>query len=682
MLVIPSEARNLARPQKQSKIPRFAQNDTAWNDAVVFMLSGEPKAHDIHAQNDKRRAQDDSLHPICYPKNVLNILKSSHKATLLGLLALLLAAVIGLQWTNDSGQLASLFRSRRAQRAEDDQLVDQRPLETAHTLAAEAATRSERKVAAEALLAADHEVDLAFASALEAAQRSPQAQSAAAKAAAARIQRLEARVADGQSKVQQLTAKAAAAKGGEQDRYQKQLELAQAGLALDQDGLADAKEDLARAGGDTYARIQRLLKEHQAAEHATGNAQTAPAAPSPGPPGALIPRWSTWRLLSSEQAELIQAQQDAAQQAAALSRTHDALKSRLQSAQAQRRSQAEQAASLLESKQKAGPDSAEIAKAAVESLHSLSSDQKELASLDERIQDLQRLSTIYGEWNTLVSARARAYLHRVILSLFWIVVVLLAVFLVARLFDHLFDRLTSDLRQLLTLRAVARFAIQTVGLLMILFLILGIPNQLSTILGLAGAGLTVALQDFIIAFLGWFVLMGRHGIRVGDWVEIDGVSGEVIEIGLLRTLLLEVGNWNDSGHPTGRQVAFLNKFAVSGHYFNFSTSGQWLWDQLQVSIPPGEDPYPALEKIQAAVEKETADDFKQAEQEWQRVTRHCGVKQFSAAPALHMKPSGQGVEVVIHYITRAKERSQVRSRLNHALAQLLSQKAPAPSLST
>ena len=58
------------------------------------------------------------------------------------------------------------------------------------------------------------------------------------------------------------------------------------------------------------------------------------------------------------------------------------------------------------------------------------------------------------------------------------------------------------------------------------------------------------LQDFILGCLGWFALVGKNGIRLGDWVEIEGVSGEVVEIGLLHTVLLETGNLAE-GHPTG-----------------------------------------------------------------------------------------------------------------------------------
>src|SRR5919197_2701678 len=144
-------------------------------------------------------------------------------------------------------------------------------------------------------------------------------------------------------------------------------------------------------------------------------------------------------------------------------------------------------------------------------------------------------------------------------------------------------------------RFVARFAVQVVALGLILLVIFGAPNQASTLLGLAGAGLTVALKDFIVAFFGWFVLMGKNGSRVGEWVEINGIGGEVVEVGVLRTVLLETGGGNEAGHPTGRKVVFVNSFAIEGHYFNFSTTGQWLWDELELSIPPDKDPYTVID---------------------------------------------------------------------------------------
>jgi small-conductance mechanosensitive channel len=165
------------------------------------------------------------------------------------------------------------------------------------------------------------------------------------------------------------------------------------------------------------------------------------------------------------------------------------------------------------------------------------------------------------------------------------------------------------------------------------------------------------------------VLMGRNGIRVGDWVEINGVVGEVIEIGLLRTVLLETGNWTDTGHPTGRKVAFVNSYAIEGHYFNFSTAGQWLWDELQVEVAQGENPYPLVEKIQHLVEEETRASVAQAEQEWQKSAGYR--KSLTVSPAIHLRPTAAGVEMQIRYITSANERYATRSKLYEKIVALL-----------
>ncbi len=215
---------------------------------------------------------------------------------------------------------------------------------------------------------------------------------------------------------------------------------------------------------------------------------------------------------------------------------------------------------------------------------------------------------------------------------------------------------------------------RTAGAIVILLVIFGVPAQMATVLALAGAGLTVALKDFIVGFFGWFVLMGKNGIRHGDWVEINGVSGEVVEIGLFHTVLLETGNWNDSGHPTGRRVTFVNSYAIEGHYFNFSTSGQWLWDELEVAVPVDRDPYPVVEEIQKIVTKETEANAQLAEQEWEEMRNTRGTGDFSAGPAISVRPASPGFEILVRYVTRASERHQQRSKLYFDIVELLRRK--------
>jgi small-conductance mechanosensitive channel len=372
--------------------------------------------------------------------------------------------------------------------------------------------------------------------------------------------------------------------------------------------------------------------------------------------------------LRDKRAHIESARREAQEIRNSLLAQHEALQRRVHEEKPQREETKQQAAQLRKGAA-AGTTSKEDKATAVNSLKHFSSDQKLVSDFDKRIRDQQELQQIYGSWLEVTASQQRAVLHLMLRSLLWILLVVVLVYFGSLVVDRVYTLAAAGKKHLLTLRAVIRFALQAVGVLLIVFVILGVPAQMPTILGLAGAGLTVALKDFIVGFFGWFVLMGRNGIRVGDWVEINGVVGEVIEIGLLRTVLLETGNWTDTGHPTGRKVAFVNSFAIEGHYFNFSTAGQWLWDELQVEVAQAENPYPLVEKIQHLVEEETRASVAQAEQEWQKSAGYR--KSLTASPAIHLRPTAAGVEMQIRYITSANERYATRSKLYEKIVALL-----------
>jgi small-conductance mechanosensitive channel len=268
-----------------------------------------------------------------------------------------------------------------------------------------------------------------------------------------------------------------------------------------------------------------------------------------------------------------------------------------------------------------------------------------------------------------MQARRQAVLHLLLISLAKILGILLAAILAIMAIRRLFR--LADRHRLHQGQVIAAVAVQFMAVLFILLVMFGPPSQLSTIIGLTTAGLTVVLGNIIVSFFGWFALMGKNGIRVGDWVEINGVGGEVIEIGLLKTVLLESGNLTDTGHPTGRQVAFSNSFAMNGHYFNFSTAGQWLWDELEVTLPATEDAYVLAEDIRKLVEQEREADFAQAAQDWERVTSRYGTRSFSAKPTVNLRPSGNGLKVIVRYITHAPQQYAVKSRLFQLIVDLL-----------
>src|SRR5579864_8563197 len=182
--------------------------------------------------------------------------RSHQKPVFVVLLALLIAAAIGLALT--SGGIAPTVALKHGpEKAEQAKLVDQRPLQTARNLAAVAATPAERELAQEAARLADHEVDLAFASALREAAQHPAPVSPQARQLEAKVKKLQAKVAaeqDSINKLGQLTAKASDA---EKVRLEQQQQLVGAQLELDKDELEDAQNDLTRAGGNPVGNLER-----------------------------------------------------------------------------------------------------------------------------------------------------------------------------------------------------------------------------------------------------------------------------------------------------------------------------------------------------------------------------------------------------------------------------------------
>jgi small-conductance mechanosensitive channel len=556
--------------------------------------------------------------------------------------------------------------------------VDQTPIITAQKLAKMPTTEEELPFAQEALRIADHDMDVAFAAAKREIEDHPVPLSAEAKQIQARLKQAEDELDADNAQVARLTAEAAKSSTARADELHDQLVLATANQQEHQDAVDDAKEDLARAGGDPNSRIEALNQEHDASSKAIDNLKIEAAAAVQQ--RGLIHRFSEWSALHQKQIFLWEAKQQAESAAASFSAKHNALDAQLR---AEKKSASASGGPAGTGKAGAGSSPSKLSRedsaALVTAAKQRASAQKRLASLDKRIENEKELTNNYGQWIGVVAASQRVVLHAALIGL----TIILGILLIGVFFDNWLERLLGklslDRRQVETLRTVTRVGVQVFAVLFILLVIFGPPQQLGTFLGLAGAGLTVALKDFIVGFLGWFVLMGKNGIRLGDWVEINGVTGEVVELGMFHTVLLETGNWTDSGHPTGRRVTFTNSFAIEGHYFNFSTSGQWLWDELQVVLPLGQDPYPLIDALQKKVVEATANATKQAEQEWKNAASSRDMKALSAAPAINVKPVVGGVEIAVRYITRAHERYQLRAKLYQAAVDLLGGKnVPVP----
>src|SRR5262245_3431950 len=546
-------------------------------------------------------------------------------------------------------------------------IVDQRPWQTAATLAALAQSAEEKELEREAERLADHEVDQAFSQSLRQASLDKPRLSSKALQLQQRIIELEKTIKSDEALIASLsgasgTKTVTASNAGE-------LEVAKSQFGLDQNELSDLREQLAHETGDQRIKLQQELKARQAAikqynenvSRTTGQNAVAAAEQYK----TLAQQAATWRSLSNRKGLVAQAEQLAKADVAALAGDQARLKAEITS----------------DSDKAAGESSSDR----IDRLERMAVRQNIQAILSDRLGTQQQLASLYARWGEQVKIQRNIVVHLILRSVALIAATCLLTILAGWALQFALAKIVRDPRQKQTMSTVLSLGTQVLGLLLVLLVILGVPRQMPTIIGLVTAGLTVVFQDFILAFCGWFVLMGPNGIRVRDWVEIDGVVGEVVQLGLFRTWLLETGTWTAHGHPTGRKVSFLNGYAIRGKYFNFSTVGQWMWDEIKVTIPAGADIHPLIKKIYEAFVKATEADAKLAEGEWKRVTREEGSPQFSAMPSVTLRPVGTGIDVVIRYMTRAEGRVDTRNRLYEMILELMqgdskeSGKAPEPT---
>ncbi|WP_420237510.1 mechanosensitive ion channel family protein [Telmatobacter bradus] len=584
------------------------------------------------------------------------------RGIVLALCALALIGCLAYSWmTRDTLVQLAFLRQHNANRSATGTphkaLVSIESWQTASTLAPMATTVEEQEFAHNAEQLADHAVDQAFADALrQAAMRARHlAPTAEAQSATQKVADLEKLVRQDEQQVHQLGGDPVPADAQKKSAQaipvgDDDLELARTQLSLDSAELADARKALAAFAGDNSEEIQQELNSYHLAEQQaitnSNHAEAEHAVASAQQHRTLLMRLQSWQ----KQNERMQLLQQAASQAAA--------------------EQAELTTVRANTQKLLAASVAATTSNRLEQLRDRNNIRQILAVEDDRLETSRQLAKVYAKWTAQVELQHRILLHILMASLAWIFVVVIGTILADLLAQHLLAHPSLEPRQARTLRSMTRLGIQIVAAAILLLFIFGFPQELSTMLGLSTAALTIALQDFVLAFFGWFLLVGRNGIHVGDWVEINGVNGEVVEVGLFNTTLLELGSLAGKGHPTGRRISFINSFAIRGQYFNFSTSGQWMWDDVSVGIPKNLDVQQVAAEIEKLVREKTAENAQMAERDWMRVV-HGSSLSILAASTISMRPTVDGIEATVHYVTRAPERFAIRDRLYLQLLELL-----------
>lgn len=186
---------------------------------------------------------------------------------------------------------------------------------------------------------------------------------------------------------------------------------------------------------------------------------------------------------------------------------------------------------------------------------------------------------------------------------------------------------------------------------------------LTVALGVAGAGIAFALQEVIASFAGWLAIMFGGFYKTGDRVQLGGIKGDVMDIGVLRTTIMETGEWVDGDLYNGRIVLIANSFVFKAPVFNYSGDFPFLWDEIKIPIQYGSN-YEKATEIFEHVGKVVAGDLTlQSRKKWVSLQKKYRLEDAQTEPMISLIANDNWVEFTLRYVVSYKKRRATKTEL-------------------
>lgn len=283
-----------------------------------------------------------------------------------------------------------------------------------------------------------------------------------------------------------------------------------------------------------------------------------------------------------------------------------------------------------------------------------------------------------SNWHDLIHKQYHDALSTLGLRLGIVLALLAIIFIAAELIRRGVTRYIHDARRRYQILLLRKIGLWTLVAAIIGFAFASELGSVVTFAGLITAGLAVAMQSVLVSIVGYFFLIGKYGIRVGDRVQIGDVTGEVIELGLVRLHLMELGSHGQAG-PTGRVVAFANSivFQVASGLFKQIPGVNFAWHELTLALPAGADYAHIKQQLIAAVTaalKDSHAEILRQTQEIQRTTASGAAA--DALPKVQLSYSGTGVEAHIRYPVHLKNAADIDERVSQEVSDVVVAAAP------
>jgi len=282
--------------------------------------------------------------------------------------------------------------------------------------------------------------------------------------------------------------------------------------------------------------------------------------------------------------------------------------------------------------------------------------------------DLYKRSLV--NWQDAIKAESRQEWRTLLTKLGGLAILIFAVFAVGEIWRRAIYRYIQETRRRYQFLLLRRIVLWIVIAIVIAFTFASELGSVVTFAGLITAGVAVALQNVIVSIVGYFFLIGKFGIRVGDRVQVSGVTGEVVDIGLVRFHLMELGSGAADLQPTGRVVAFSNSivFQPSSGLFKQIPGTSFLWHEANLTFAPEVDYHAIQQRVTAAADAAFKDYSESMER--QRRQMEYSLTSISAGalkPQVRLHFTASGIEVTVRFPVELHKAAEIDDRVMREL---------------
>ncbi len=296
-----------------------------------------------------------------------------------------------------------------------------------------------------------------------------------------------------------------------------------------------------------------------------------------------------------------------------------------------------------------------------------------LLPLSQEVVVLNDAKTNFEEWHNSISRESKYVLRSVLVRVCSILLALGVILVLSEIWRRITFRYIGDprrRRQFLVMRRVV------IGFLIVIVLTLGFVSEFSSLATFAGfitAGIAVGLQAVLLSVAAYFFIIGRYGIRVGDRISVAGITGDVVDIGLVRLYLMELGGSGLDFYPTGRIVVFSNSvlFQTGTPLFKQIPGTEYAWHEVVVMITPDGNHKAAQEKLVAAVNGVYARYKEEIERQHANIERRVDIQVTAPRPEARLQFADAGLELLVRYPVEIRKAPDIDEEMTRKVLELI-----------